>query len=191
MYSRIPVYEKNIDNIIGIITNKSFFRLFNENKEDISGIIQDVIHISDLKLISEALKEMQKNKMHMAVVMDQYGGTKGIVTLEDIIEELVGEIYDEEDEVVSNFVKTAENEYERTGDLSINDMLEKLNLPEDYIESSVNTAGGFVTELLGHIAKNDEIAEYGILKMTVLSAEDQKIDKIRVEIVPETSDKRD
>ena len=67
----------------------------NENKENISDIIQEIIHISDLKLISEALKEMQKSKMHMAVVMDQYGGTKGIITLEDIIEELVGEIYDE------------------------------------------------------------------------------------------------
>ena len=79
MYSRLPVYEKNIDNIIGVITNKSFFRLMNENKENISDIIQEIIHISDLKLISEALKEMQKSKMHMAVVMDQYGGTKGII----------------------------------------------------------------------------------------------------------------
>ena len=84
MYSRLPVYEKNIDNIIGVITNKSFFRLMNENKENISDIIQEIIHISDLKLISEALKEMQKSKMHMAVVMDQYGGTKGIITLEAV-----------------------------------------------------------------------------------------------------------
>lgn len=191
MYSRIPVYEKNIDNIIGIITNKSFFRLVNEKKEDISDIIQDVIHISDLKLISEALKEMQKNKMHMAVVMDQYGGTKGIVTLEDIIEELVGEIYDEEDEVIPNFVKTAENEYEISGEMNINDMLENLKLPEEYIESSVNSVGGFVTELLGHIAQSGEVAEYGILKMTVISAEDQKIDKIRLEVFPEIKEKNE
>ncbi len=191
MYSRIPVYEKNIDNIIGIITNKSFFRLVNEKKEDISDIIQDVIHISDLKLISEALKEMQKNKMHMAVVMDQYGGTKGIVTLEDIIEELVGEIYDEEDEVIPNFVKTAENEFEISGELSINDMLENLKLPEEYIESSVNSVGGFVTELLGHIAQSGEVAEYGILKMTVISAEDQKIDKIRLEVFPEIKEENE
>lgn len=182
MYSRIPVYEKDIDNIIGVITNKNFFRLMSENKHDISDIIQDIIHISDLKLISEALKEMQKNKMHMAVVLDQYGGTKGIVTIEDIIEELVGEIYDEDDEVIPNFVKLSDHEYEVTGELSIADMLEKLDMPEDYIESSVNSVGGLVTELLEHIAREGETAEYGAIKMTVISADEQKINKIRLEV---------
>lgn len=190
MYSRIPVYEKNIDNIIGVITNKSFFRLMDENKEDINEIIQEIIHISDLKLISEALKEMQKQKMHMAVVMDQYGGTKGIITLEDIIEELVGEIYDEDDEIVSNFVKTGENEYEVSGELNISDMLENLDMPEDIIECSGNSIGGWVMELLGHVAKENETVQSGIFRMTVLSTEDQKILKIRLEIIPE-SDQED
>mgnify|MGYP000815714115 CR=1 FL=1 len=141
MYSRLPVYEKNVDNIIGVITNKSFFRLMDENKEDITEIIQDIIHLSDLKLISEALKEMQKNKTHMAVVLDQYGGTKGIITMEDIIEELVGEIYDENDEIINNFIQTGENEYEVSGELNISDMLENLNLPDNVIESAGNTIG--------------------------------------------------
>lgn len=188
MYSRIPVYEKNIDNIIGVITNKSFFRLMDENKEDINEIIQEIIHISDLKLISEALKEMQKQKMHMAVVMDQYGGTKGIITLEDIIEELVGEIYDEDDEIVSNFVKTGENEYEVSGELNISDMLENLDMPEDIIECSGNSIGGWVMELLGHVAKENETVQSGIFRMTVLSTEDQKILKIRLEIIPESDE---
>lgn len=183
MYSRLPVYEKNIDNIVGVITNKSFFRLMNENKEDITEIIQEIIHISDLKLISEALKEMQKSKMHMAVVMDQYGGTKGIITMEDIIEELVGEIYDENDEVISHFIKTGENEYEVSGELSISDMLENLNMPEDIIECSGNSIGGWVMELLGHVAEENETVQSGIFKMTVLSMEDQKILKIRLEII--------
>lgn len=183
MYSRLPVYEKNIDNIVGVITNKSFFRLMNENKEDITEIIQEIIHISDLKLISEALKEMQKSKMHMAVVMDQYGGTKGIITMEDIIEELVGEIYDENDEVISHFVKIGDNEYEVSGELSISDMLENLQMPEDIIECSGNSIGGWVMELLGHVAKENETVQSGIFKMTVLSMEDQKILKIRLEII--------
>lgn len=191
MYSRIPVYEKNIDNIVGIITNKSFMRLMNEGKQDISEIIQDIIHISDLKLISEALKEMQKNKMHMAVVLDQYGGTKGIVTIEDIIEELVGEIYDEDDEVIPNFVKLDENKYEITADLSISDMLDKFDLPEEYIESSVNSVGGLVTELLGHIAKVGEMAECGMFKMTVTSADEQKINKIHLEVTDENDNEED
>ncbi len=191
MYSRIPVYEKNIDNIVGIITNKSFMRLMNEGKQDISEIIQDIIHISDLKLISEALKELQKNKMHMAVVLDQYGGTKGIITIEDIIEELVGEIYDEDDEVIPNFVKLDENKYEITADLSISDMLDKFDLPEEYIESSVNTVGGLVAELLGHIGKVGETAECGMFKMTVTSADEQKINKIHLEVVDEDDNKED
>lgn len=182
MYSRLPVYEKSVDNIIGIITNKSFFRLVNEGKEDITEIIQNVIHLSDLKLISEALKEMQKNKMHMAVVLDQYGGTKGIITLEDIIEELVGEIYDENDEVIDTFVKTGEDEYEVSGELSIGDLLENLGLPENEIESSGNTVGGWVMELLGHVAQEGETAESGAFRLTVLSVEDKKIQKIRLVI---------
>ena len=188
MYSRLPVYEKNIDNIIGVITNKSFFRLMNENKENISDIIQEIIHISDLKLISEALKEMQKSKMHMAVVMDQYGGTKGIITLEDILEELVGEIYDENDEIIAHFVKTGDNEYEVSGELSISDMLENLDMPEDKIECSGNSVGGWIMELLGHVAVENETVQSDIFKMTVLSMEDQKILKIRLEIVPKDTE---
>ena len=188
MYSRLPVYEKNIDNIIGVITNKSFFRLMNENKENISDIIQEIIHISDLKLISEALKEMQKSKMHMAVVMDQNGGTKGIITLEDIIEELVGEIYDENDEIIAHFVKTGDNEYEVSGELSISDMLENLDMPEDKIECSGNSVGGWIMELLGHVAVENETVQSDIFKMTVLSMEDQKILKIRLEIVPKDTE---
>lgn len=191
MYSRIPVYEKNIDNIVGIITNKSFMRLMNEGKQDISEIIQDIIHISDLKLISEALKELQKNKMHMAVVLDQYGGTKGIITIEDIVEELVGEIYDEDDEVVSNFIKVNDNEYDITADLSISDMLEKFDLPEEYIESQVNSVGGLVAELLGHIGKVGETVECGMFKMTVTSADEQKINKIHLEVMKSEDNEED
>lgn len=182
MYSRLPVYDKNIDNIVGVITNKSFFRLADEHKEDITEIIQEIIHVSDLKLISEAMKEMQKNKMHMAVVLDQYGGTKGIVTLEDIIEELVGEIYDENDEVVSNFIKLSDCEYELSGELSIGDLLENLELPEETIETSGNSVGGWVMELLGHIAEENESVTSGCFKLTVLSMDDQKIEKVRLEI---------
>ncbi|MCM1227209.1 MAG: hemolysin family protein [Clostridium sp.] len=189
MYSRLPVYEKSVDNIIGVINNKSFFRLDSHGKEDISDIMQDVIHLSDLKLISEALKEMQKNKMHMAVVLDQYGGTKGIVTLEDIIEELVGEIYDENDEVENNFIKTGDNEYEVSGELSVNDMLENLELPEGEIESSSNTVGGWVMEILGHVAEEGETAESGAFSLTVLSAGENKVKKIKIVISTDDRDK--
>lgn len=180
MYSRLPVYDKSLDNIIGMITNKRFFKMLAQGGNDITEIIQDVAHFSDLKLISEALRDMQRSKTHLAVVLDQYGGTKGIVTLEDIIEELVGEIYDENDEVIPSIVKISENEYEVSGDLSISDMLDQLGLDENMIESTYTSVGGWVTELLEHIPEQNETAEYGAFKITVLQVKEQSVEKIRL-----------
>lgn len=180
MYSRLPVYDKSLDNIIGMITNKRFFKMLAQGGNDITEIIQDVAHFSDLKLISEALRDMQRSKTHLAVVLDQYGGTKGIVTMEDIIEELVGEIYDENDEVIPSIVKISENEYEVSGDLSISDMLDQLGLDEDMIESTYTSVGGWVTELLEHIPEQNETAEYGAFKITVLQVKEQSVEKIRL-----------
>lgn len=182
MYSRLPVYDKNLDNIIGIITNKSFFKMLNDGKSNILDIMQSVSHISDLKLISEALKEMQHNKTHLAVVMDQYGGTKGIVTMEDIIEELVGEIYDENDEVSHDIVKINGDTYEVSGFLSINDMLDNMNLDDDMIESTYTSVGGWITEILEHIPEEGETAESGIFKITVLEVSEQTVKKVRIKI---------
>ena len=159
MYSRLPVYEKSLDNIVGMITNKAFFKMLVEGKYDIREIIQEVPHIADTKLISEAMRFMQRSKVHLAVVTDQYGGTKGIITLEDIIEELVGEIYDEDDEIITNIVKLPDGRYEAAGDLNISDLLEMLEFDEDMIESEYSTVGGWITELLEHIPEAGETAE--------------------------------
>lgn len=182
MYSRLPVYDKSLDNIIGMITNKRFFKMLSQGGNDISEIIQDVAHFSDLKLISEALRDMQRLKTHLAVVLDQYGGTKGIITLEDIIEELVGEIYDENDEIIHNFIKISDTEFEIAGDMSINDMLEEIGLEETAIESTYTSVGGWVTELLEHIPEENETAEYGIFKITVLKVREQSVEKLNIKI---------
>ena len=182
MYSRMPVYEKSMDNIVGVITQKAFFKFMLDEKSDIREIMQDAFYISGLKYISQALREMQRLKIHMAIVMDQYGGTKGIITMEDIIEELVGEIYDENDEVFTSLTKIGENEYEVSGEYSFSDMLEELNLPDDLIESSANSVGGWVMELLGHIPEEDESIECGIFKINVMSVNDQTIEKIKLHI---------
>lgn len=182
-YSRLPVYEKNIDNIIGLITYKDFFKNVDEKKNSISDIIQDVLRISDLKLISEVLKEMQSSKTHMAVVLDQYGGTKGIITMEDIIEELVGEIYDENDEVVTTFQKISDDVYEVDGSLNINDMIEQMGIDSSAVESSANTVGGWIMDITGHIPKENEEIKNGIFKITVISTDEQTVNKVRIEIV--------
>lgn len=182
MYSRLPVFEKSLDNIIGIITNKAFFKMLVEGKSDIREIIQEVPHIADTNLISEAMKFMQKAKVHLAVVTDQYGGTKGIITLEDIIEELVGEIYDEDDEIITNIVKIGENKYEIIGDTSIGDLLEIPGIDKNLIDTDYTTVGGWVTDIMEHIPYSSETVEYGILKITALEVNENKVGKVIIEL---------
>lgn len=186
MYSRLPVYEKSLDNIIGIITNKAFFKMLGEGKSDIREIIQEVPHIADTNLISEAMRFMQRAKVHLAVVTDQYGGTKGIVTLEDIIEELVGEIYDEEDEIVTNINKLADNKYEIVGDTNIYDVFELLGLDESEIDTDYTTVGGWVTDLMEHIPDAGETVESGRFRITAVDVDEIKVEKVIVEILPDS-----
>ena len=183
MYSRMPVYEKSLDDIVGIITNNAFFKMLVEGGNDINNIIQEVPHIADCKLISEAMRDMQRSKVHLAVVVDQYGGTKGIVTLEDIIEELVGEIYDEDDEIVTRIVKIAPDKFEITGDMSINDMIEQLNIDENLIQTEYNSVGGWVTEVMEHIPEKNETAETGIFRLTASQVNEQTVEKVILEII--------
>lgn len=183
MYSRLPVYEKSLDDIIGIITNKAFFKMLVEGGNDIMSIIQEVPHIADCKLISEAMRDMQRSKVHLAVVIDQYGGTKGIVTLEDIIEELVGEIYDEDDEIVARIVKLAPDKFEIAGDMSVNDMLEQLNIDKDLVHTEYNSVGGWVTEVMEHIPEKNETAETGIFRLTASEVNEQTVEKVILEII--------
>ncbi len=190
MYSRLPVYEKSLDNIIGIITNKAFFKMLGEGKTDIREIIQEVPHIADTNLISEAMRFMQRAKVHLAVVTDQYGGTKGIVTLEDIIEELVGEIYDEEDEIVTNITKLSDNKYEIAGDTNIYDFLEYFELNESEIDTDYTTVGGWVTDLMGHIPDAHETVESGRFRITAIDVDEIKVDKIVIEILPDSEIKK-
>lgn len=192
MFSRLPVYEKNLDNILGIITQKDFFKMISEGKTDIREIIQDVVFISQFKPINDALHEMQRSKTHMSVVCDQYGGTKGIITMEDIIEELVGEIYDEDDEIISTVQKTDENTFEVSGELPVDEMLEALGYPENFIESSANTVNGWIMEITGHIPDVGEIIQYNCFEITILEKNEQKIDKIRITlpgpVIPQDTD---
>ena len=184
MYSRLPVYEKSLDEIVGIITNKAFFKMLVEGGSDIRSIIQEVPHIADTKLISEAMRDMQRSKVHLAVVTDQYGGTKGIITLEDIIEELVGEIYDEDDEIVNNLMMIAPDKYEVAGDMSISDMLEMLDLDENAIDTEYNSVGGWVTDVMEHIPEAGETAETGIFRITAAAVNEQNVEKVIIEVLP-------
>lgn len=180
-YSRLPVYENTIDSIVGILHQSDFYRLYFDGGK-ISDIINKPIYISENKHISEALKEMQKAKVHMAVVIDQYGGTEGICTLEDIIEELVGEIYDESDEEDTSFIRISDKRFEISPDLSVNDFLERLGLPEDTIDTERTSMGGWIMDMLDRIPEQNEFVSYGPFNMTISMEDEQKIDKIKVRI---------
>lgn len=184
-YTRLPVYDKSVDNIIGLINEKDFWAMIMEpdaKPSNIEGIIQKALYVSEMKLISEVLYDMQRTKIHMAIVKDQYGGTSGIVTMEDIIEELVGEIYDENDEIIDSVVKVAENVYDVQADMNISDLLERLELPEDLIETDSNTVGGWAMELFGRIPERSASITSGIFTVTVLEADEQSVSKVGIKI---------
>ena len=185
-YSRLPVFEKDIDHIIGIIHQSDFYELYlrdDDSEKNIRTIMNHPIYISENKRISEGLREMQRQKIHMAIVIDQYGGTDGICTLEDIIEELVGEIYDESDEEDTSFVKISDTRYEVSGELSVSDFLERLHMPENTIVTERNSMGGWIMDLLDRIPEQNEFISYPPFNMTVIMEDEQKIDRIKIKIV--------
>ena len=187
-FSRLPVYEKTIDAIVGVIHEKNFFKMYLSGGRDIKTIMTKPLYILELASISEAMSQMQKAQSHLAVIMDQYGGTKGIVTMEDVIEELVGEIYDETDEIDTSFVSLGENEYEVDADFSINDFMENIGLEDYEFETECNSLGGLLMEQLGYIPDAGETVKVGVLNMSVISSDDQRIERLKVSVEEEENE---
>lgn len=194
-YSRMPVFEKNLDNIIGIINEKDFITAYEEKGAElsISELVQDTIYIPSMQKISEVLRLMQKKKCHMSVVLDQHGGTLGIVTMEDLLEELVGEIWDESDEVKSPVTMKSEREFTVYGEVSLNTLrrfLESRDI-ELELESEANTVAGWVLELFGSIPKSGDTAETDDIIVTVLEAEELRVNEVRLELKEKHGEKFD
>ena len=190
-FSRLPVYEKTIDSIVGIIHEKNFFDMYLNGRRDIREIIQKPLYIFELTPISDIMQQMQRAKTHMAVVVDQYGGTQGIVTMEDIIEELVGEIYDETDEEDTSFVVLGDNEYEVSADLSVRDFLGNIEADPEEIETDCNSIGGLVMENLDRIPETGEEVEIGRFRFKVVSIDEQRIQRVRISVSPPEPDSPD
>ncbi len=188
-YSRFPIYKDSIDNIIGILHQSDFFKVyFNKKTNDIKSILKKPIYIPEHQKISVTLNLMQKQKVHMAVVIDEYGGTMGIVTLEDIIEELVGEIYDESDEEDTSFIQLSVNSYEVSADISINDFLDRLGLPEDTIDSDCTSVGGWFMDSLNKIPEYGDTIQIDRFTLKAIEVNDQRLERIFVTIKPKTSE---
>ena len=136
--------------------------------------------------IARLLSEFQRKKVHIAIVMDDYGGTLGIVTMEDVLEELVGEIYDERDEVVTEFTEVTPDTYEISGDMPVDDFLDEIDYhPADIEEDDYDTMNGLALSVLEHIPAVGETFQLGRLTFTVLEMEEQKIEKMRISLAPD------
>ena len=157
-YSRIPIYSENIDNIKGILYVKDIIRFLSKSKKVvISEILREAYFVSESKPINELFKDFQKNKKQIAVVIDEYGGTAGIVTMEDLLEEIVGNIFDEYDEIENEYEKIDDNTYRIHGSVTINELKKILNI--EIPEGDYETLSGYLLEALGRVPDEDEKPE--------------------------------
>ena len=186
-FSRMPVFSKTIDSITGIIHEKDFYKLYrlpdDKRPASIKGIVQPVVCVSPSMKISTVLRMLQKAKIHMAIVVDEFGGTEGIVTLEDILEELVGEIYDEHDEVEVLSRKVGEDTYLVAGTHNLEDLFEEfgMNVREEFDSTTV---GGWITEQLGKIPAAGEKYTYENLDVIVTKANNKRVLELKIKVNP-------
>lgn len=191
-YSRIPVYSQNIDNIIGILYVKDMITYVKSGKTDIpvKKIMRQPFFVPETKRVDELLREFKKNKTHIAIVLDEYGGTAGLVTLEDVLEEIVGEIFDEYDfREEARIEKVGENEWIADGKLDIEIVEEQLGI--EISEEETETLGGFVSSLLGHVPVPGEKAVYEGFEFEVISIVGRRVDKVRIVKVEEKTHDED
>lgn len=176
-FSRLLLYDENIDNIVGVIHLKDFYNKLDNLNGDIRSIVTKPVFIQKSEKISDILKILQNNKAHMAVVIDEYGGTLGIVTMEDILEELVGEIWDEHDEVVEEFIQINDNTYVVDGSYNFEDFCDNFDIEAEAESVSV---GGWAMEQLGKIPDNGECFEFENLKVTIIETDSHRVTKLEV-----------
>jgi len=180
----LPVYVGTIDNIVGVIYTKDLITLL-EHRDLI--VLQDIIRpayfVPDTKKISQLMREFQQKKIHLAIVVDEFGGTEGIITMEDILEEIVGEIHDEYDEVLKEVETAADGAFLVNARLSIREFNERFGckIPED---SGFDTIGGFLYSLTGRIPELNETIEHEGLSFTVISKSERRMRQIKVRRLP-------
>lgn len=179
-FSRLPVYIDDIDNIVGVIHQRDFESARKRNLKSLRTILKPVPMVSPDTKISKLLRILQKNKTHLAVVIDEFGGTEGIVTLEDILEELVGEIWDEHDEVQNDIEEIGKNEYIVQGSMSIFDFYEFFNIHKE--EKEVSTVNGWIMKNTDKIPQVDDTVDYDNLSALVLTVDGKRAEEIKITV---------
>ena len=196
-YSRLPVYEDSVDNFIGFLYLNRLFReqvdtLLESGAEtppaDLRSMLIEPCFVYKTTKLPQVLAELRRQKKHLAVVTDEYGGTLGVITMEDVLEQLVGEIWDETDTVETEFVARESGEYELDGDMVISDFLELLEWDEDAIETESATVGGWTLERFGAFPLPGDSFEADGLHVTVLAMDNLRVERVLVRKLPETED---
>ena len=180
-YSRIPVYENTTDNIIGILHTRDYLEVLADGKTpELRELIQKPYFVFRTMSLSKILSEFKKNKDHMAIVTDEYGGTLGIVTMEDLLEEIVGDIWDEDEEIEKTHYKIGRDEFLVNGDMELEELEGLFELDDSTFESDSITVGGYILELAGTIPQKHQSFEAKGLRFTVMEVENQRILRVVV-----------
>ena len=187
-YSRLPVYDESIDNIIGVVHIRDFIRCVGHNHESLDSIITPAVYTVISAKVTELFKLLQKKKSHMAIVTDEYGGTEGIVTMENILEQLVGDIWDENDEVIEEFTPQANNSYKVLCTADIDKMFEYFDMEE---ESDVSTVSGWIMDRLGRTPEEGDTFTYEKLHVTVTKADQRRAEECIITVLPEGGEDED
>lgn len=184
-YSRLPVYRENLDTIEGVLYVKDLLAHLHEPSDfKWQSLLREAYFVPETKKINDLLEEFQTKKVHMAIVVDEYGGTSGIVTMEDILEEIVGDINDEYDEKEETFIKLRNNAYIFEASTLLNDFVKIVNAEEDSfkdIEGEADTLAGLILEIKGELPKKNDVITYQEHKFTILEVDNRRIKKIKYE----------
>lgn len=184
-YSRVPVYKENLDNILGILYTRDYLEeLIDGKTPDIKLLINDAFFTYKSRKLSALMNDLRKNQVNMAIVTDEYGGTLGIVTMEDLIEEIVGEIYDEDEDIEKEYTKLRENCYFVSGDLEFDQLLELTDREDFDNDTESHTVGGFIFEHMGRIPKEGDKFEIDGLSFEVYKVEERRIISAIVKVDP-------
>ena len=189
VYTRIPVYKDTIDNIIGILHINLVIRALTEDPDaDILATMMEPVFVHKTMALDEVFELMRKKRSHIVVVTDEYGGVMGILTMEDAMEQLVGDIWDENDEIEPEVVELSDGTLEVDGDMRIEDFFDEVEFDDRDLDDDNATVGGFVVEQLGHYAETGDQVDYENLSFTVLETDNRRIERLKVEVLPEEED---
>ena len=188
-FSRLPVYRESIDDVIGFVHSKDIMPyLLQPEKFKLQDVIQPPLYVVDTARLEDVLRQMQRGKSHLGFVVDEHGGLEGIITLEDLLEEIVGEISDEHDEEVNEQItQLSESEYQLDGGLAVRDLNRrlKLSVPES---ESYTTIGGFLMTAAGHVLKPSEVVRHNGLVFRIERVERRRVARVKLTLTPETSE---